>query len=429
VAHGRQFALSRRVASSTWIGSSLTAAALFLLQAGSNLLSPLYALYSGRFGFSPGVLTLIFAVYAFVLIPSLLVFGRASDRLGRRVVIVPGLLLSAVASTVIAAASNVAWLFFARILQGVAMGAASGGATAALIERAPPGRQRDAARTSTVAIVGGAALGPLFAGLLVRYGPEPTLLPFLLHATVTVAVAFALATCPDPPRRLAHRHSSHAPRLQADGRAVFTVAAGAAFVTWAVVGLFLTVVPPYAGLLLGSTNTAVFGLIQFSLLGSAAVAQLAARVRSSSAGIAIGLAMVTSGMLAVVLAWPARSVLLLLLGTLLAGAGQGIAFSASVAAVERVSPIERRAELLSALYVILYIGVGAPIVGVGFLAGASSLLTSIVTFAALIGALAVLLCFRIVRIGRHAWTPSRPGEGHDSVVAGAGAARIACEGQ
>jgi hypothetical protein len=158
-------------------------------------------------------------------------------------------------------------------------------------------------------------------------------------------------------------------------------------------------VPPYAGVLLGSTNTAVFGLIQFSLLGSAAVAQLAVRVRSSSAGIAIGLVMVTMGMLAVVLAWPARSAALLFVGTLLAGAGQGIAFSASVAAVEHVCPIERRGELLSALYVILYIGVGVPIVGVGFLAGASSLLTSIVTFAALIGALAVVLCLRILTIG------------------------------
>src|SRR3954453_21016733 len=58
--------------------------AWLVVMMGVNLATPLYALYAARFGFSSLVLTAIFAVYAFVLIPSLLLFGRLSDRFGRR---------------------------------------------------------------------------------------------------------------------------------------------------------------------------------------------------------------------------------------------------------------------------------------------------------------------------------------------------------
>jgi MFS family permease len=61
------------------------------LMTGANLAAPLYAVYAVRFGFSSLVLTLIFATYAFVLVPSLLLFGRLSDRFGRRPVLLAGL--------------------------------------------------------------------------------------------------------------------------------------------------------------------------------------------------------------------------------------------------------------------------------------------------------------------------------------------------
>jgi MFS family permease len=62
-----------------------------VLMAGANLATPLYALYAGDFGFSSLVLTSIFATYAFVLVPALIVCGRLSDRFGRRPVLFAGL--------------------------------------------------------------------------------------------------------------------------------------------------------------------------------------------------------------------------------------------------------------------------------------------------------------------------------------------------
>ena len=59
--------------------------------AGVHGATPLYAVYAERFGFSPLVLTAIFATYAIVLVPALVLFGRLSDRFGRRPVVAAGL--------------------------------------------------------------------------------------------------------------------------------------------------------------------------------------------------------------------------------------------------------------------------------------------------------------------------------------------------
>src|ERR1700761_5331607 len=74
---------------------ALVGGAWFAVMASSNLATPLYAVYERRFGFSSAVLTVVFATYALVLAPSLLLFGQLSDRLGRRRVISAGLATAA----------------------------------------------------------------------------------------------------------------------------------------------------------------------------------------------------------------------------------------------------------------------------------------------------------------------------------------------
>src|SRR3954466_2280570 len=112
----------------------VVATAWFAMMAGANLATPLYAVYRDRFGFSSAVLTLVFATYALVLVPSLLVFGQLSDRLGRRPVIAASLGVAMAGLALFALARSTPWLFAARAVQGLAVGAASGAATAALVE-------------------------------------------------------------------------------------------------------------------------------------------------------------------------------------------------------------------------------------------------------------------------------------------------------
>src|ERR1700759_1133758 len=105
--------------------------------AGSNLATPLYAVYRAEFGFSSAVLTVVFATYALVLAPSLLVFGQLSDRLGRRRVMAAGLLTATAGLLLFALANGIAWLFAARAVQGLAVGMLGGAASAALVELDP----------------------------------------------------------------------------------------------------------------------------------------------------------------------------------------------------------------------------------------------------------------------------------------------------
>src|ERR1700759_1364994 len=109
----------------------------FAMMAGSNLATPLYAGYERRFGFSSAALTLVFATYALVLAPALLVFGQLSDRLGRRRVMAAGLVTATAGVALFALADGIAWLFAARAVQGLAVGMLGGAASAALVELDP----------------------------------------------------------------------------------------------------------------------------------------------------------------------------------------------------------------------------------------------------------------------------------------------------
>ena len=113
--------------------------AFFTLLLGSNLPTPLYAVYRERFGFSSVVLTLVFATYMIVLVPTLLLCGQLSDRVGRKRVVAAGLLTAAVGLGLFATATDTAWLFAARAVQGLSVGMVTGAATAGLVELEPHG--------------------------------------------------------------------------------------------------------------------------------------------------------------------------------------------------------------------------------------------------------------------------------------------------
>src|SRR6516165_7240687 len=76
----------------------LVVGAQVLLFAGSNFPTPLFPLYEERFRFGSGVVTLLFAAYVAVLVPTLVRLGPAADRIGRRPLLVGGIALTVVSS-------------------------------------------------------------------------------------------------------------------------------------------------------------------------------------------------------------------------------------------------------------------------------------------------------------------------------------------
>jgi predicted MFS family arabinose efflux permease len=368
----------------------VVAVAFFALLVGVNLATPLYAVYRVRFGFSIALLPVIFAVYAVMLVPSLLAFGQLSDRLGRRRVIAAGLGLALLALLLFAFAQGTAWLFAARALQGIAVGTASGALTAALVELEPRHDRRRAALLATLAQAGGSAAGPLLAGMLAQWAPWPRTLCFLLGAGATGVAALAVLTIPEPVAAGAQRWRIQRPRIPREIRAEFARAGLTAGMVWAVAALFLSVAPTYTGRLLRTHNLALLGAISALMLGASCVAQLASKRSSSPRGAqAGGLALLACGLGALVLAFPLHSLTLVLVGALLAGVGHGVAFLGAQADVNRIAPPHARGEVTAAFYACIYLCVAVPVIGVGLLALSLSLFAAVGVFAAVIGGTAL----------------------------------------
>src|SRR5919204_5933599 len=158
----------------------LLALTLGLLLFASSAPSPLYVVYQQQWGFSAITLTSVFAVYALALLGSLVIAGSVSDHVGRRPTLLTALAIEMVGMLAFAGAQGVAWLFAARILQGVATGIAMGAISAALLDLQPAKRPRLGALVGVAAPMTGLAAGALAAGVLVEYGPDPMRLVFWL---------------------------------------------------------------------------------------------------------------------------------------------------------------------------------------------------------------------------------------------------------
>ncbi|GHF18616.1 hypothetical protein GCM10014715_86920 [Streptomyces spiralis] len=184
---------------------SAVAAVFVLFLAASSSPSPLYAVYQQQWQFTAWVLTVVFALYVVGMLGSLLVIGALSDYLGRRPVLAAAIGLEMVALALFLSAGNVFVLSVARLLQGIATGAATTTLSATLVDLEPSHARGRAGVVTSVAPLTGLALGALGSGVLVEFGPAPTR---LVYALLFGAMALARWSSPSCRRR---RHAGREP--------------------------------------------------------------------------------------------------------------------------------------------------------------------------------------------------------------------------
>ncbi|WP_214324178.1 MFS transporter [Nonomuraea sediminis] len=160
---------------------------------GAQQFAPLLIMYQTRLDLSATTIQATFGMYVLGLIPGLLLGGPVSDRYGRRRIMIPTLLTSLVATTLLILGGTAApWLFAGRLVAGVASGAAFSSGAAWIKELSP--NPTDGPRRITIAMTIGFGLGPLAAGTLAQWSPWPTTLPYLPHLAITlIALPLALA--------------------------------------------------------------------------------------------------------------------------------------------------------------------------------------------------------------------------------------------
>jgi predicted MFS family arabinose efflux permease len=337
------------------------AIAVFAVAFGTNVPTPLLLEYRRALDLSPTTLTVIFAMYALGLVPTLFVAGPASDRFGRRAVVLPFAVVSGVASALfLAASTSVPLLLLARLLQGSVSGAVFSVGSAWLGELvADPGA---ASRRAATALSAGFALGPLSAGLLGQWAPAPLLVPYAVHVVLVAAGLALLRGVPETHldrRRDGPLLNLGVPRPARTAFAAFAVPAGLCVFTFPSVSM--TVLPLRLQAAMPGFDLAVTGAVAgVTMLSGVAVQRLEARIgaeRAAPVGALSGAAGLLAGLAGAVLGTP----LLLLPAAVLLGAGYGLTLASGLTATQVLADPSARGALVATFYAVTYVGFGVPV--------------------------------------------------------------------
>ncbi|WP_081416758.1 MFS transporter [Arthrobacter castelli] len=339
---------------------------LLVLTAGAYLPTPLYPGYQQAFGFTDLTMVLIYAVFALVSAPALLLFGPASDVLGRRSILRLSLLLAAIGSVCFLIADGPALLLVGRAAQGLALGAATGPATALIIESRAERQRLWASVLATMAFVGGTAAGPFAAGALAEYLPWPRLLPFVIHLGLLAIGWRRVSTLTAAPTQRLRQWRPTRPQVPHAMRHRFASAAATGFIAWTVAGVFLATIPTIITRATGTEHPAVTGgIVAVMLTCSMLVQPLVLRLSSRLAQLA-GLGALLGSLVMLILTI-GNSTALTLVAAVAAGIGHGFAYGSATASVDAATPAHSRGGVNAALYLAFYLGAGAPAVAVGLL--------------------------------------------------------------
>ena len=357
--------------------------------AGSLAPTPLYPVYQAEWGFSALTTTEIFGIYALALLGSLLVAGRLSDHVGRRPVLIVATLVQAVVMLMFATANGVAALMLARVVQGLATGAALGAVGAGMLDL-------DKARGPVANAVTpplGTAAGGLLAGLLVHYLPAPTLLVYFVLATVFVLQALGVIFMAETVTRRAGAVASLKPQfgLPAAARAPMLIAAPVLVAAWSLAGFYASLIPALTRSVFGFDPSLASGIAAFAFAGSGAATVLALGSRAPRTVMAYGAFALIAGTAAAMGALGAQSATGFFLATALAGSGFGAGFQGAVRNVLPTAKAHERAGVLSVVFVVSYLAMGVPAIIAGFFVSrGAQLLATAQEFGAVVAILSAL---------------------------------------
>lgn len=337
------------------------ALAVFAVAFGTNVPTPLLLRYRTELDLDPVALTAIFGVYAAGLVPTLFLAGPASDRYGRRAVVLPFTVVSLLASALfLGATSSVVWLYVGRLLQGAVSGAVFSVGSAWMGELVND--PADASRRAATALTFGFAIGPLTAGVLGQYLPLPLRLSYLVHLVLVAGGLWLLRSVPETVEAPARRGPLLDLGVPARARPAFVAfAVPAALCVFAFPSVSIAVLPLRLQAVMPGRDLLVTGLVGgVTMTIGVLVQRPATRLGPPVAGVlgavagAVGIAV---GLLAARLDAP----LVLLVAAAALGAAYGLSLSAGLTATQQLADPSSRGALTSTFYAVAYVGFAVPL--------------------------------------------------------------------
>lgn len=374
------------------VGFAGISAAMVAILVAAGSPTPLLPVYERQWGFPAWMLTLAFGVYALALLVAILVIGSLSDHIGRRPLMVGALAIELVAMLVFLFASSIGWLIAARVIQGIATGAASSSLSAAVVELAPERRKKPGALMTSVAPLAGLGIGALFAGLLAQFVSAATFTVWLVLVVImALGTVFAMLT-PETSTRKPGALASLIPRVvvPAQVRGLFVSTLPATISAFLLMALFLGLVPIVLAAVFSVGSPIVGALAAFVTFGAGTVVSaVTSAVRPHRLRLAGASAMAIGAILfvgsvatdALPLVWAAA---------VFAGAGLGASFSGTLRGLVPEVKMHERAGLFAAIYLVAYLAMGVSaivaglfvdVVGVNSMAVGFGIVTAIVAIA------------------------------------------------
>lgn len=349
----------------------LQALILITFMAASSAPTPLYSIYREHWGFSATTLTVVFGVYAIFLLLALLMLGSVSDHIGRRPVIVGALMLNAVSMVVFITASSVPLLIVARLVQGIATGAATSVLAAGLMDL----DHKRSPMINSVAPMVGLAVGALGASILVQFAPAPLQLVYAVLLVVLVIQVVAACFLPETAANRPGVWAAMLPTVTIPQNAWRGLLAIAPMnvAAWALGGFYFSLGPTLIAHVTGIHAPVIGGLMVFVLTMAAAASVLLLRSWAPQRMLAVGAATLMLGVAITLGGVDSSAVALFFVGTLLSGAGFGLGFLGALRSLLPMAEPHERAGLMAAFYIMSYLAFCLPAILAGVLTNAIGL--------------------------------------------------------
>jgi MFS family permease len=363
--------------------AAAAALAAFFVAAGAP--TPLLPIYEARWGFAPWLLTLAFGIYAIALLLTLLIVGSLSDHVGRRPVMVGALALEALSMVVFLIAPSIGWILTARVLQGIATGAATSSFSAAVVELAPERHKRLGAVIGSVAPFS-LGVGALFSGAVAQVSSAAAATVWTALVIVMAVATALLAFAPETTGRRPGAIGSLTPRIAVPRavRGTFAVTVPAEVGAWMLSALFLGLLPTVLRTVFGLPSPLASGLVAFVALGTGGLtAGLAGRVPAQRM-LPVGSVAVVASAALFVAGIAANALPLVWASALVGGIGLGATLSGTIRSLAPAASAAERAGLFAAIYLVAYIAFGVPVIVAGALLSAISVTTIAAVFGAAI---------------------------------------------
>jgi predicted MFS family arabinose efflux permease len=389
--------------------------------------APLFEVFRRTDGLSPSELSMLYAVYAGIVIATLPFFGNASDRFGRRSLVVLGLGFIVAGSLALAMAGSFMWLVCGRVLQGLGIAAMSAPAASALAELAGAQRQASAASVMAVALAVGGASAPLFSGITAETFPGFPTSSLLFCAGMALASLITVALLPDPSRlpgtMLSHRHRTTLVaadaglllatdvaegRFVGSARLAFWQACAAVVACFGAQATFFTVSGPIFSSLLASHVLLIAGCAMSALMVASGLGAMLAGGLGARGAIATGMGLLAPGVCGFFELVGVVPIVALVPAIAAIGLGHGFGYAGAMRLINETAPPAFRARYTSKFYIAIYVGGGLPVVGMGVLEELTGRVVASAVFSLVIAAFAIGVLASLALTARHCGRPTEP---------------------